>query len=71
MVLGQLPRRHLSSSLVIRTVLGSCWYAGGCPCWDYPAVVEEDVVWLRKRRNSFAHRLIDDVDLQWRGHVPE
>lgn len=29
------------------------------------------MIWLRKRRNSFAHRLIDDVDLQWQGHVPD
>ncbi|WP_158718297.1 hypothetical protein [Streptomyces albus] len=35
------------------------------------AVLEEDVVWLRERRNSFAHRLIDDVDIQWRGSVPD
>ncbi|MBT2527700.1 hypothetical protein J7E91_20300 [Streptomyces sp. ISL-99] len=35
------------------------------------AALEEDVVWLRKRRNSFAHRLIDDVDVQWRGNVPD
>ncbi|WP_306327630.1 hypothetical protein [Streptomyces venezuelae] len=26
------------------------------------------VSWLRERRNSFAHRLIDDVDSQWRTH---
>ena len=34
-------------------------------------VLEEDVVWLRERRNSFAHRLIDDVEVQWRGSVPD
>lgn len=28
--------------------------------------LDEHISWLRDRRNSFAHRLIDDVDLQWR-----
>ncbi|MCX5321819.1 hypothetical protein [Streptomyces sp. NBC_00120] len=35
------------------------------------SVFDEHVGWLRERRNSFAHRLIDDVDPQWRNHVPD
>ncbi|MFC8274325.1 hypothetical protein ACFUJR_17700 [Streptomyces sp. NPDC057271] len=30
--------------------------------------LEDHVSWLRERRNSFAHRLIDNVDPQWRSH---
>ncbi|MFF2566721.1 hypothetical protein [Streptomyces sp. NPDC058084] len=32
--------------------------------------LEDHVLWLRERRNSFAHRLIDDVDPQWNAQPP-
>ncbi|MFI1735188.1 hypothetical protein ACH40E_39415 [Streptomyces acidicola] len=32
--------------------------------------LDEHISWLRERRNSFAHRLIDDVDRQWRTSTP-
>ncbi|MFD9432704.1 hypothetical protein [Streptomyces sp. NPDC060002] len=32
--------------------------------------LDEHIPWLRDRRNSFAHRLIDDVDPQWRTQPP-
>ncbi|MGW1910215.1 hypothetical protein ACWCQS_05490 [Streptomyces sp. NPDC002076] len=35
------------------------------------AVLDDHVTGLRERRNAFAHRLIDDVDVQWRDRIPQ